>query len=406
MKYTQIIRAPSYINAEINLPASKSISNRALVIEELCHHSFQINNLSDANDTLLMQSLLNNPGKEKNVKNAGTVMRFLTAYYACSNQEVILKGEDRMYERPIGELVNALRSLGADIEYIKEEGYPPLSIKGKELKGGEISLPSNISSQFVSALLLIAPTIKEGLILHLIGNIASVPYIRLTLSILEYFGIKASWVGNSITIKHQKFVPRDISIESDWSSASYFWALCALVPGSEMYFPNLLRDSKQGDSIIKELMKPFGIEYQSYHSGIKIISNPAQPKNFEFNFIDYPDLIPTFTILCCAKKISFDIYGIETLKHKESDRALVLQNELKKWGYDIANNSKSLSCKVFPASFPKDKIILDTYNDHRMAMSFALLPRNSLIGNSDVVSKSFPGFWEELGKCGFGMLNS
>jgi len=405
MNYLRFSQIPDIIKGWVNLPASKSISNRALIIRALCERPFIIQNLSDADDTVLLNSLFQSGEKELYVKNAGTVARFLLAYYAAQNgTDIILTGSDRMKGRPFKPLVDALFEIGADIEYLEEEGNLPVHIKGRTLNGGHVKILADTSSQFISAMLLIGPTLKEGLNLELTGEIVSLPYIHLTLKMMAHFGIKYRMVSKIITIPHQQYIPTTFFVESDWSSASYFFAIAALFPGSEMVFANFFEDSWQGDSMIKSIFGAFGLDVIFNDKGVLVKSNPIKINPFEYNFIDYPDLIPTFVCLCCAMNIPFSISGSRTLKHKESDRAEVLKNELNKLGYSLKLEENTIHFDGTQNTIENDKVYLNTCSDHRMAMSFAILAtqnQNILIGNPEVVEKSFPGFWKEMENVGF-----
>jgi 3-phosphoshikimate 1-carboxyvinyltransferase len=405
INFLRITNAPKVISSKVQLPSSKSISNRALIIQALCKQPFIIQNLSDADDTALMQSLFQSREKELYVKNAGTVARFLLAFLATQpGCDIILKGSDRMNERPINELVNALKNIGAEVEYREREGFLPVHIRGKALKGGHVTVSASTSSQFISALLLIGPMLKEGLTLELEGEIVSKPYINLTLQLMAYFGIKYQQQSNVISIPSQEYTPRIFFVESDWSSASYFYALVALYPGSTIEFDNLFSDSWQGDSLIKELMAQFGHETSFIENKCIVNSFSSQINHFQFDFIDYPDLIPTFVCLCCAKQIPFQISGTKTLKYKESDRAEVLKTELEKLGYSLHLSENAISFDGIQNQTDTKEIKLNTHHDHRMAMSFSILASqngNILIENPEVTEKSFPGFWSEINRLGF-----
>jgi 3-phosphoshikimate 1-carboxyvinyltransferase len=407
MKWLRIIKSPEKLNGFVRLPASKSISNRALIIHALCSEKFTIHNLSLADDTLLLKAILETDEQELYIKNAGTAMRFLTAYFAQKSGDIYLSGSARMHERPISPLVDALRKLGAKIEYSERENYPPLHITGTKLLGAEIHLSASQSSQFASALLLIAPTLSSLLKLILEGEIVSAPYLDLTLKMLSYFGIKYLREGNSIYIEPQKYLSKPFRVENDWSSASYWYALTAVLRDSKIDFHNLFEESYQGDSVLQKFMQHFGIETH-FGSTVCTISNHSNSEKqaiFEADFIDYPDLIPTFVTLCCAKKIPFNITGTKTLKYKESDRAEVLKTELAKLGFEIELTENSLSCESYNQSiFPQDDIWMKTYDDHRMAMSWSILAAQNpkiWIENPDCVEKSYPDFWRVMEEKGF-----
>lgn len=402
----RIIRTPDSLIGDVSLPASKSISNRALIIRELCEDDFNIFNLSDADDTTLMQTQMLSDELEKNTGNAGTVMRFLTAYFASRECEVILHGDQRMMQRPIAPLVDGLNKLGADISYYGNKGFAPLHILGRKLQGGSIHIQSDSSSQFTSALVLIAPTMKSGLEINLDGEVVSKPYIHLSLQMISYFGLDFRRNERTIYIPPQNYIPRDIFIESDWTAASYFWALAAIFPNSNLMFQNLKTIGWQGDDIIRKWMQSFGVTESVYEHGIRIRSHEVRQENLSVNCIDNPDLVPTLTVLCCVLNIPFKISGIRTLQYKESNRAVALQTELEKLGFQITVTTDEISCEVFPKIQDKETVLL-TYNDHRLAMAFTLLAiryPQVRIDQPDCVKKSFPGFWKELKKIGFVML--
>lgn len=413
MKNFQLLPPDKLEQATINLPASKSISNRVLIIQALTGGDFKIENLSQADDTLLMQHALSSGSNDIFLKNAGTAMRFLTAYFAVDNKNnkaVILRGEERMYNRPIAPLVEVLKNLGAEIYYIENEGFPPLKIKSHKLEGGEIKIKANISSQFVTALLLIAPKIENGLKIKLEGEIVSQPYIHMTLEIMKFFGVSAEVKNNVIFIPEKDYLSKDFFVESDWSAASYIFSLAALFPESQIKLPNLNKNSLQGDSVLKNLFTSFRLEINFYKNDCNIKSaKNNKPAFFEYDFIHNPDLIPTFVVLCCALKVPFKIKGSKTLKYKESDRDLALKNELSKLGFNLLVEENCISCNEFPENISQNTILLQTYNDHRMAMSFSLLSKinpNIIIENPEVVEKSYPAYWKDLEMLGFKIIEN
>lgn len=404
MKWLRVKKKPATLKGTFRLPASKSISNRALMIKALCYQSFNIYNLSVADDTLLMHQLFESEEHELYVKNAGTVMRFLTAYYAAlPGCEIVLRGNDRMNGRPISFLVDALQQLGADIKYLSLEGRSPILIKGHKLRGGAVSIPAHVSSQFASALLLIAPILTEGLQLTLDGQIASEPYIQLTLEMLKYFGIAHHRSGHTIEVPFHPYIPKDLFVEADWSSASYAYAIAALLPGSVVELPFLFEQSWQGDHVLSSLFRHLGVKTEFKDRIAHITSEYHVNHFFEFNFLPYPDLIPTFACYCCAAGTPFAIHGISTLQHKESDRARVLEQQLQKLGHDVKIEGDSL-LYTGKSLFQHEEVFLETYDDHRMAMSYFLLAmQNDKIWIADpaCVEKSFPTFWLELENAGF-----
>lgn len=408
MKYT--IKAPSHLNASINLPASKSISNRALVISAMAGSDIQPNNLSDCDDTEVIIAALKNMPEVINIKAAGTAMRFMTAYLASTEGEHSITGTERMQNRPIGILVDALRYLGADITYEKKEGYPPLHIKGKSLDGGHLEIVGNISSQYISALLMIGPILKNGLELKLTGEIASRPYIDLTLWTMKEFGADAEWTDlDTITVKPQPYKSTPYQIENDWSASSYWYEMMALNcnPDSLIKLEGLMDSSKQGDSVVKYIFSLLGVksEFESRDtlSNVTLKANRCLLPKFEYDFTGAPDLAQTIVVACCALDVKFKFTGLASLKIKETDRIEALKTELKKVGYVIRDeNDNTLiwdgeTCK--PSFAP-----IDTYEDHRMAMAFAPLALKFSqieINNPEVVSKSYPQYWEDLKKVGF-----
>ncbi|PCH69834.1 MAG: 3-phosphoshikimate 1-carboxyvinyltransferase [Bacteroidetes bacterium] len=395
------------INGTIQLVASKSESNRALIIKALCKDDFAIQNLSKAEDTITLQKLLQSNSHELDVGAAGTTMRFLTAYLACQEGEWILKGSDRMHKRPINILVDALKQLGANIEYLENDGFPPLMIQGKNLAGSAIDIRGDVSSQFISALLMIAPTLKGGLNLTLKGKILSKPYIELTLKLMNYFGIEYQMIDHEISISNQKYVAQDYTVENDWSAASYWYQLACFADTAEIIIPNLFKESLQGDSVISEIMKSFGIETTFLNDGIKIIKkgNPVYSDNnpFVFDFSDNPDLAQTLIVTCAGLKISFKINGLDNLSIKETDRIKALQTELGKINI-ILNRSDNYFSTTYNDIVNAKPVIFNTYEDHRMAMCLAPLAlryANVSITDPEVVSKSYPNYWEELRSVGF-----
>jgi 3-phosphoshikimate 1-carboxyvinyltransferase len=398
-----IIRSfPHVLNGTINLPSSKSISNRVLIIRYLSGWKGLIHNLSDATDTMLLNEILSSGRKDINTDNAGTVMRFLTAVLAIIEGKYLLSGSERMNERPIGPLVDALLLIGAEIEYTKKYGYPPIIITGKKLTGGKINIKANVSSQFISALLMIAPFLENGLRINLTTKPVSTDYIRMTIDLMKYFGVEVAIEADTFSVKPQHYIPKEITIESDWSSAAYIYALASIKPGSQFKLNGLTQNSIQGDQIISVIMEQFGVQTSYDSSGVSIKSRDIQPKYFEFDFTNFPDLVPVMTVLCSVKKIPFHFTGVGHLRYKESDRLAALQKELDKTGAIISigeNEIKSVEYK----QIPDQTVVLNSYNDHRLAMSFALCScadNNVQISGIEVVDKSYPGFWKDLMRVG------
>ncbi|KAA6339306.1 3-phosphoshikimate 1-carboxyvinyltransferase [termite gut metagenome] len=402
MYYT--LSFPSRINAVIRLPSSKSISNRILIINALAGGTFTPDNLSDCDDTRVMIQALNTTDEIIDIRAAGTAMRFLTAYLSITPGSHILTGTARMCQRPIQSLVNALRELGANIEYTDNEGFPPLRITGAKLTGSEISLQGDISSQYISALLMIAPVLKNGLQLHLTGKIISRPYINLTLKLMQDFGIDISWnSSDTVSVKHQPYRSVPFIVESDWSAASYWYQIVALSETAEIELLGLFRNSYQGDSRGAEIFTRLGVETVVTDKGVIIRKTGICVEKLEENFIDIPDLVQTFVVTCILMNIPFRFTGLQSLKIKETDRIAALIAELFKLGYMLREEDDSIliwegerqESQLFP--------VIKTYEDHRMAMAFApAVIRHPNIGIADpyVVSKSYPYYWEDLKQVG------
>lgn len=398
------ISAPQNIDVAIQLPTSKSISNRALILKALSLSPYEIENLSDCDDTKVMIDAFDSETNLIDVKAAGTAMRFLTAYLARIPGEWIITGTERMQERPINLLVDALISLGARIEYLGKLGFPPLKIKGSALDGGEIHLSGGVSSQFISALLMIAPTMTKGLTIHLEGNVISIPYIKLTLGMMSQFGVKASWDGNTIRIYAEEYKPIPYKVEADWSAASYWYEIAALCDKSKIELKGLFHDSMQGDSKVAELFLDLGIKTEYTNDGVILIKTGEKIKKMFHNFIDEPDLAQTFAVTCCMMNIPFMFTGLQTLKIKETDRIEALKKELRKLGYILRDSDNSILEWNGERCEPEAVPVIKTYEDHRMAMAFApaaIKLKNLLIDNPGVVSKSYPHFWDDLRRAGF-----
>jgi len=386
------------------LPASKSESNRALVINALANGTIEnLSNLAEARDTQTMIRLLAENGPEADVLDAGTTMRFLTAYYAVTGTMKTMTGTPRMCERPIGILVDALRTLGADITYLIQEGYPPMHLNGFSFKGNrEISIRGDVSSQFISALLMVAPLLPDGLKLQITGALGSKPYIEMTLAQMEHFGIQATadWSTGTIEIPAQKYALQPFAVESDWSGASYWYSMVALSPfeDSSLELLGLKEDSLQGDSAIKAIMEPLGVKSTYTGRGYLLTKIPAQA-SLAWDFTDCPDLAQTICVVSAVKNIPLTLTGLESLKVKETDRVLALQNELKKLGATLVEKDVNHLYEVtgnFAAISAIDPI--ETYDDHRMAMAFAPVAMHKEITLLDpsVVNKSYPSFWKHV----------
>ena len=404
LQYIQIRKNSNPLISSLRLPASKSESNRALIIEALAGESGTIKNLSSARDTQTLKRLLISKDHILDVIDAGTTMRFLTAYLSVTNQDKILTGTRRMCERPIGILVDALRETGATIEYVDREGFPPIHIKN--FKSGEkknINMRGDVSSQFISAMLMIAPVLEKGLTIELSGKIGSKPYINLTLGLMKHFGVDAQWSGNTIHIPHQSYVPSPFQVNPDWSGASYWYSFASLADEANISLPGFSKASLQGDRMISEIMENLGVKSTFDRSGV-ILTKKSNVASIKFDFSDYPDLAQTVILTCAVKGIEGWFTGLESLKIKETDRIAALKKELSKIGADLIELSEEAWQLI-----PSDTILLpssltiETYDDHRMAMAFAPLATKMdvYIENPDVVAKSYPTFWQDLNKSGF-----
>ena len=403
------LSAPSVVRTTIQLPASKSISNRALIINALARGTTPPCNLSDCDDTLVMIKALAENNETIDIMAAGTAMRFLTAYLSTVQGTHILTGTERMQQRPIQILVNALRELGAQIEYAGKEGFPPLRIHGTELKGNELTLKGNVSSQYISALLMIGPVLKNGLRLHLTGEIISLPYINLTLQLMKEFGAKAAWTsGNSIDVAPQPYTPVSFMVESDWSAASYWYQIAALSEQAEIELMGLFRNSYQGDSRGAEIFSRLGITTEFTHEGVLLKKSNRLVEQLNEDFVDIPDLAQTFAVTCCLLGIPFRFTGLQSLKIKETDRIFALKAELRKLGYLLQDAQDSILIWDGKRCQPEAQPVIQTYEDHRMAMAFApaaLRFPEMRIAEPQVVSKSYPAYWEHLQQAGFQIDN-
>ncbi len=396
-----LLSAPptNLLQSHIKITGSKSESNRLLLIQAL-YPNITIDNLSNSDDAEAMQKGLKITIGVVDIHHAGTAMRFLTGYFASQEgKEVTLTGSQRMTERPVKVLVEALRSLGADIAYMGNEGYPPIKIKGKKLIKNKVSLPANISSQYISSLLLIAPSLENGLELELIGKITSVPYIKMTLALLDQIGVVSSFEGNLIKVAPEKSVDGiNLVVESDWSSASYFYSIVALCEvGTEIALSTFKKNSLQGDSVLVGIYKDFGVDTTFSGNGIVL----RKKDNCQLATVDYelgnaPDIAQTIAVTCFGLGIGCHLTGLHTLKIKETDRLEALHTELSKLGAAISVTDKTLTLEASGQIIPDVEI--DTYSDHRMAMAFAplALKTSIVINEAEVVSKSYPGFWKDL----------
>jgi len=413
----KITKPDKSLSGTIYLTSSKSESNRVLLVQALCSQKFKITNIADSQDTQILSEILKNETsgehyqalKKLNVEVSyytgagGTTIRFLTAFFASREGTRILSGSERMNERPVKNLVDALKKLGAKITYLGKEGYPPLKIEGKPLQGGEVEMDASVSSQFVTALLLIAPAMKNGLTLRLKGNVVSRSYIRMTLKILDHFGVKHSWKENIITVEPQQYQGWDYQVEADWSSASYWYEMAALAQECDLFIKGLKRNSIHGDSSVAGLFGFFGINTEFREDGIRLVKTGYKPDHLGFDFSDYPDIVQTSAVAAAALQIPIQMNGLHTLRVKETDRIEALKTELKKIGVVAEETGKtSLEIKKFNNKTPAKTF--QTYQDHRMAMSFAplaLVYPEVRIENPSVVKKSYPDFWNDLKTAGF-----
>ena len=410
MQYV-ITKADKTIKGEVTLPSSKSISNRILIINSLSYSPYLIENLSDSDDTKVMEDVLNSNTNHFNIGHAGTAMRFLTAFLSKIAGEWTITGSERMQQRPIGILVDALQQLGASIEYTEKEGFPPLRILGSSLKGGNIELDGSISSQYISALLMIAPTVQGGITLRLLNQITSKPYIDLTLELMREFGVHHTWNGNEIRIDEQPYQPIQFSVEADWSGASYWYAMAALSDHCDLLLKGLRLKSLQGDAHQAEWYRNyFGVQSVQEGNDVRLTKNDLP--NFgclEIDFIENPDIAQTFAVLAVCKNIPFHFKGLLTLKIKETDRIKALQNEISKFGatlYEPVNGELAWDGS-FDLNLVHETPLIKTYHDHRMALAFALAALvypQIIIEDPQVITKSYPKYWEDLKKVGFGVL--
>ena len=411
------LTSPGRLDTTVNLPASKSISNRALIIYALSGGKGQPENLSDCDDTTVIIDALRSMPEEINIKAAGTAMRFMTAYLSVTPGTHVLTGTERMQHRPIGSLVDALRTLGAKIDYVGEEGYPPLRITGGSLEGGLLEIPGNVSSQYISALLIVAPMLKEGLRLRLLDNVISRSYIDLTLWMMGEFGAEAVWdSADTIVVQPKPYTMRPYFIENDWSAASYWYELLALSddPESEVRLTGLMDGSKQGDSITRYIFSLLGIKTKlstkkaGVPQTVTLKKNGHCVKKLEYDFVNCPDLAQTFVVTCAAMNIPFRFTGLSTLKIKETDRIEALKREMRKLGYVVKDANDSELSWDGERCEPDFAAGIDTYEDHRMALAFApyaMKHQGVIINNPQVVSKSYPHFWNDLKTAGFEVVN-
>jgi 3-phosphoshikimate 1-carboxyvinyltransferase len=416
------------VHGTVQLTGSKSECNRALIIEALSDGKVKVENVSDAADAVTLAGILvagsedrgsgidrfqkpraTTHAPEINIGPAGTAMRFLTAYFTLGDEDVIITGSERMKQRPIGILVDALRSIGANIEYEGNEGFPPLHIKGGfEQSTNKVTIKGNISSQYITALLLIAAKLPLGLELHIEGDLTSKPYVEMTLAMLQQAGIQHTWSDNIISIVHQEFTETVLPVEPDWSAASYWYAIAALADEADLFMPGLTQYSLQGDSVITEIMANFGITSQFKDGGVHLQKEVKPILRKIFDLKECPDLAQTIIVVCAALGHNASFTGLETLKIKETDRIKALQNELAKIGVKLTEKGQVYKLDTSEKHIPQ-KVFINTYEDHRMAMAFAplaLLIPEVEIEDAEVVEKSYPAFWRDLEKVGFEVKTS
>lgn len=407
-----LIRSPKMLSGNVVLEGSKSISNRLIILRALSSSYFEIKNLSPGDDTEALLRILNSNELIQDVGAAGTTMRFLTSYFASKNCERILTGSERMKKRPIGILVNALNSLGADISYLENNGFPPIKISGKKITGGKISIRSDVSSQFLSSLLMVAPTFNQGIEMHLDGKIASLPYLLMTLKLMEEFGVKYSLKDNIITVLPGTYHGKEIKVEGDWSAASYYFSAVALKNKSSLSIYGLFEKSLQGDNVLPTIYTQLGVKC-IYKNGAFVLEHSDDRQSyFEYDFSECPDLAQTVVVTCAALGVAGKFIGLESLKIKETDRTAALAAELKKFSVNFyAEHPDDISSAwlLEGKTSATSQVEIKTYDDHRMAMSFAplaILHNQLLIRDADVVKKSYPSFWEDFVSIGFEFSSS
>lgn len=370
----------------------------------LCGNKSILHNLSNANDTQLMLKLVQSAEPVIDVEDAGTTMRFLTGYFAVTNQRKTLTGTERMQERPIGILVDALRSLGASIKYLGKEGFPPLLTEGfTGQKANSVSIRGDVSSQYISSLMMIAPILPRGLRIELTGKVGSRPYIEMTAELMRKFGASCNFSENIITIDPKPYQPGELFVESDWSGTSYWFAFAALASSADISLPHLSLDSLQGDHVIAEIMKPLGVSAKMDNGMLRLSKTKAE-REITWDFTHCPDLAQTVAVVCAAKGVTGHFTGLESLRIKETDRIAALQRELRKIGGDLIEKDNRWTLK--PSTSLPSTASIETYKDHRMAMAFAPLATCMEITIEDpgVVRKSYPGYWDDLASFGFAMV--
>ncbi len=403
MKYT-LHYPEKVLQGTIGLPSSKSISNRLLVMQALSSSRFSLSGLSDSDDTQVLQLGLQLASDIIDIGHAGTSMRFLTAYFAATGQVKTITGSERMKNRPIGDLVDALNKLGAGIRYLEKEGYPPVQTSGNPLSGNTIEINGNVSSQFISAMLLVAPVLPDGLTIRIAGNLVSASYVRMTLELMKRSGVSSKWEDNVIIVTHQDYRSEGMIAERDWSAASYWYQLATLTDRTEILLEGVTNNSLQGDAVISLMSEAFGIHTEYMPDGASLTKRRNVCLFLGLDFINAPDIVQTMAVTCCLNNTKFRFAGVQTLRVKETDRISALQTELLKLGYVIREAEPGIIEWKGERTDPQQQISIATYHDHRMAMAFAPAAIHFpglQIEDPGVVSKSYPNFWNDLQKVGF-----
>ena len=398
------VTAPSVVRGEIRLPYSKSISNRVLLLNKLSKSKIMPENIAVCDDSEMMRCALTSQSGVVNTGAAGTATRFSLAYLSMLPGEYELTGSERMKQRPIKILVEALRKIGAEIEYLENEGYLPLKIRGKELQGGEIELSGGVSSQYISALLMIAPYTRNGLKLTLTGNIISLPYIKMTTSLMSLYGVVPQMKGNVITVPVGRYNPLPYKVEADWSAASYWYGFVSLAKDADIILTDLDNRSIQGDSKVASLFTPLGVATEYSDGFVRLRKCNFVNKLYEVDLTDTPDLAQTLVVAATMKGVHFKMSGLQSLRIKETDRIAALVNEMRKLGFVLDDSIPGTLIWNGERCEESQQIEIDTYDDHRMAMSFAIasyLYPQIKIKSSEVVTKSYPTFWKDLLNVGF-----
>ncbi|HMJ70045.1 MAG TPA: 3-phosphoshikimate 1-carboxyvinyltransferase [Cyclobacteriaceae bacterium] len=399
------IKQHSSLQGEVKrLPSSKSLSNRALILQALAGNQPVVSNLSDARDTVLMNKLVGTTEKVVDVMDAGTTMRFLTAYFGIRGSQKIMTGTARMKERPIGLLVDALRAIGVSVDYVEREGFPPIELKGFSRQlANEVTVPGNVSSQYISALMMTGPLLPNGLRIKLQGKVGSRPYIDMTAALMKHFGVEAEFKDDTIHVKHAAYKANPYRVEGDWSGASYWFAHAALAREASLYLPGMIDKSLQGDRAIVGIMEKLGVNAVFDSNGVRVSKSAAVNKAIEWDFTDCPDLAQTVLPVCAAKGVVGTFTGLESLYIKETDRVTALRKELGKINAQIVEPEKGV-WRLEPGKIDGiTHIEIETYHDHRMAMGLAPLATimDVTIKSPEVVNKSYPGYWEDMRAVGF-----